>query len=346
MEFISYKKDENKVTLTGTITSMPDFCRFMTIGDETRPILSFDLISYRRSLNGAPPKTDENKIVVLDDDSFFEKYKVGDRIRLTGELQSRNYTRDNHEIDESISLAVSNYIEIFGEYPTDVHPVNSQRYPVNWSKIHESGLLPFVPHDSMFLMDGTKDKSAERPYVYRVDAYGELFKETEHVTYEILARNITLLEEPLDPAVGDKNIIVLFGKISRDPNFDIIGDNPKSFCNFSIKTDSKTFPNRIFYNNVVTWGGLADDVFSEFVKDDLVKVIGRLQSRRFNKEFTRRWTTPGGNRKKQTKEFEVLTHEISASTIQKGYIKKKKKNSANKKTNNPPINKNNDSTQK
>jgi hypothetical protein len=62
---------------------------------------------------------------------------------------------------------------------------------------------------------------------------------------------------------------------------------------------------------------VAETVFEGFHKDDFIKVIGRLQSRTFQKEFVKRWKTPSGKRKKKAKVFDLITHEVSATKISK-----------------------------
>jgi len=309
---IKYKADENFVELTGVIQNLPDYCKYIP-----RPLIAFDLISQRKRKSEDEQIThDQNRIIVFDDEDFNNKFQNGDRIRIKGELQSRNFTRDNHEIDELLVLAIKNYIEIFDGFPSKNEPRGKIRQPIDWSKLLQMGLIPSVPEDSMYLEDGTKSKSKDAPFVYRIDENGEVYKETEHVAYEVVAKKVELLEEEMDDLDGDKNKVVLVGRVTRQPYFDYLGNETKvPFCSFNICTKSKFFEDRVFYNNVITWSKLAEEAFENVQREDYVKIVGRLQSRSYSKEFVRRWKTPSGKRKKKAVTLELITREISASKI-------------------------------
>jgi single-stranded DNA-binding protein len=318
MKEITYLKDENFVDITGTISDLPDYCKYIP-----RPLIAFNLSSVRKRKSIEQPiVTDENRIVLFDNEEFHLDFNDGDRIRVKGELQSRNYTRDNHEVDELILMAVANYIEIWNELPSAKEPKGKIRQPIEWKKLMDVGLLPEVPSDSMYLADGTKDKNADAPFVYRIDDNGEVFKETEHVAYEIVAKKIERLTEEIDPIIGDKNKVVILGKVTRNPNFNFLGTvNKVAFFSFNLRTKSQFFEGRVFYNNIISWSKLAEDAFENIKINDYVKVIGRLQSREYTKEITRRWVTPSGNKKKKKIELTLLTREISSSKIEKCIVK-------------------------
>lgn len=322
MKEIPYKKDENFVDIVGTIKDLPDYCKYIP-----RPLISFNLISYRKRKNIEEEWSfDENRIVLFDNEEFHLNFKDGDRIRIKGELQSRNYTRDNHTVDEIITMGVSNYIEFTESFPTKKEPKGKMRQLIDWSKLLEFGLIEEVPSDSMYKEDGSKDKSPDAPYIYRVDDNGDVFKETEHVAYEVVAKKIEQVEEERDEIYGDKNKVILTGKITRNPYFDYLGTTNKiPFFSFNIRTKSTFFEERIFYNNVISWSNLAEDAFENIKINDFVKVIGRLQSRSYTKEITRRWVTPAGNKKKKKVELDLITREISASKIEKCIQSKNKK---------------------
>lgn len=312
MNIIPYKKDENFVDITGTIQNIPDYCKYIP-----RPLISFDILSYRkRKTLEHPWVIDENCVVLFDDEEFHLNFKDGDRVRIKGETQTRNFTRDNHEVDEMVLVAVANYIEIWEEIPSIIEPKGKVRQPIDWKKLMEKGLLEVVPSDSMYTEDGTKFKSVDTPFVYRVDDNGEVFKETEHVAFEIIAKKIERIEEPMDELLGDKNKVITVGKITSNPNFDFLGNETKvPFFSFKLRTKSEFFEGRVVYNNIISWSKLAEDAFEHVKINDYVKVIGRLQSRRYKKEIVRRWVTPSGNKKKKKIELELITREISASKI-------------------------------
>lgn len=318
MKEIMYRSDENFIDITGTISNLPDYCKYIP-----RPLISFDITSKRKRKSLDHPWVhDLNRIVLFDDEEFHTTFTDGDRIRVKGEIQSRNYTRDNHEVDDMILMAVANYIEIWNEFPSAKEPKGKIRQPIDWSKLMNVGLLPEVPSDSMYQADGTKDKNPDAPFIYRIDDNGEVFKETEHVAYEIVATKVERLEEPMDELVGDKNKVVTVGKLTRNPNFNYLGTTTKvPFFSFNLRTKSRFFEERVFYNNVISWSTLAEDAFENIKINDYVKVVGRLQSREYTKEITRRWVTPSGNKKKKKVELTLLTREISASKIEKCVMK-------------------------
>jgi single-stranded DNA-binding protein len=311
MKSIDYKHDENFVDITGTIENLPDYCKYIP-----RPLISFDLISKRKRKSEEEEwQTDRNRIVLFDDEDFHTQFTNGERIRVKGELQSRNYTRDNHEVDSLITMAVQNYIEIEGEIPSNKQPSGRKKQPIDWSKLFQYGLLPKVPEDSMYKEDGTKEKNQDAPYVYRVNENGEVTKETEHVAYEIVAKKIEKAEE-IHPIFGDKNKVVLCGKITRNPYFDFLGRETKvPFFSFSMRTKSSFFEGRVFYNNVISWSDLAQDAFETIKVNDYARVVGRLQSREYTKEVTKRWVTEHGNKKKKKMDLTLITREVSASKI-------------------------------
>lgn len=312
---VQYKRDLNVIELTGVIKNLPDYCKYIP-----RPLISFDLDSYRRRKSEEEEwRVDENRIVVFDDEEFHEKFSNGDRIRIKGELQSRNYTRDTYEVDELIKFAVTNYVDIWGSYPTKKEPKGNKRQLIEWSKLIEATLLETVPEDSIFDEFGNKNREAE--YVYRVDVNGDVFKETQHVAYEIVATSIVKVEEELDSLLGDYNKAVILGRITKEPFFDFIGkDTPIPFCSLNIGTKSAFFEERMFFNNIITWSKLAETIFNNFHKDDYIKIVGRIQSRTFEKEFVKRWKTPSGKRKKKSKMFTLMTREISATKAQRVII--------------------------
>jgi single-stranded DNA-binding protein len=314
---IKYKEDNNYVELTGTIKNLPDYCKYIP-----RPLISFDLQSFRRMKNEEEDlQSDENRIIVFDDEEFHKNFHNGERILIKGELQSRNYTRDNHEVDEIITMAVKNYIDIWSNYPTQKKPKGKKRQLIDWNKLLEVALIPSVPEDSIFKENGEKDHDGE--FIYRIDEDGEVFKETQHVAYEIVAVKYEKLNEELDFTKGDKNKAVLLGKVTKQPYFDYLGqDNKVAFCSFNIGTKSKFFEGRMFYNNVITWSELAQEVFEHAQYGDYVKIVGRLQSRSYQKEIVKRWKTPSGRRKKKSRMLELTTREISATKVEKVIFEK------------------------
>lgn len=319
----TYKKDENFVDITGTIQNVPDYCKYVQTGGSVKPLISFDLVSFRKRKNVEEEwQTDQNRIILFDNENFHKDFSNGDRVRIKGELQSRNFTRDNHEVDEMLKSSVKNYIDIWGKFPAKKEPKGKIREPISWELLLKVGLIPRIPEDSMYLEDGSKSKSKDSPFVYRVDENGEVYKETEHVAYEILATSVERLFEEVDPLFGDKNKVVLVGKVTKQPYFDFLGNATKvPFCSFNVRTKSNYFEDRAFYNNVISWSVLAEEAFQNIQPNETVKIVGRLQSRGYQKELIKRWKTPSGKRKKKVINLDLTTREISASKV---FIEEKK----------------------
>lgn len=320
MNTFFYKKDENFVDITGVIDRLPQLVKYSTGNGRPRPIIQFDLISQReRKSLDEEIKFDTNRIILFDHENFPNDFKNGDAVRIKGVLQSRNYTLDFHLVDQYVIDAVRNYTDVFGEVPTIGVPEKGKRKPIDWKKLLSIGFIKKVPEDSIYTEDNTKEKTSERIYLYRADENGDVFKETEHVAFEIISNKSEPLTEPIDELLGDKNKVVLTGKIITRPNFDMLGTDKKvSFCNFKIRTQSHFFGDkRAFHNNIISWAHFAEEAFAEFQAGDIIKVIGRLQSRTFEKEVTYKYLTEHGNKKKKKKVKPITTHEVSVSKFMK-----------------------------
>lgn len=337
MKNVTYKGDKNTIEITGIIDGMPDFVKYTP-----RPLITFDLHSYRRKKNEEDEwNIDINRIVLFDKENFHNEFQNGQRVKVEGEVQSRNFTRDNHQIDDLIDMSVKNYIEILGSFPTKKPPKGKKREIIDWNKLlgendFQLKLLEEIPEDSIFKENFVKDREGE--FIYRVDEDRNVYKETQHVSYEILATKITPLEEQeVDPKKGDFNKAVFIGKATKQPYFDYIGsENPIAFCSMNLGAKSEFFPGRTFYINVITWGKTAEEAFAAIQRNDFVKVIGRLQSRTYEKELIKRWKAQSGKRKKKKIVLNLTTREISATKVVKAVPPKKEepKKEENKKEEN------------
>lgn len=308
-----YKKDVNRVVLSGEISNLPEFVRYVP-----RPLISFDLISCRQRRSEEEEWIkDVNKIVLFDEETFLKTVKEGERYKFIGEMQSRNYNRVNEEIEELYVMAVSNYYDIMGEYPCLEEPDSRKKQPIDWRKLLSIGLIPEAPEDSMYDADMNKYKSQESPFVYLVDENGETTRESQHVTYEVLVKEYEKLEAPVDPLAGDINRVKMAGRVTFDPFFNVLGERMVPFVNFNVGTQSNIFDGHMFFNNAIAWGNRAEDIVKNLHKGDYVYIKGRLQSRDYVKKFTKRWKTPGGNRKKKVIELPLKTREVSISYVEK-----------------------------
>ena len=318
MKNIKVKGFQNSIELTGTIERMDEYIKYIP-----NPMVSFELSSLRKRKSIEEDwVSDNNRIIVFDNETVLQDFKLNDRVHIKGELQSRNYTRDHYDVDEQIQNAVDIYTQLYSEAPAKKQPKGRVRQPIDWSKLLELSLIGEVPADSMFKEDGSKDKNPESPYVYRVDENFEVYKETEHVAYEVIAFEVTLLEEEADPIFGDTNRITIVGKITRDPSFDVLG---VPFSNSNVQTQLKYFKDqeRVAYANFIAWSQAAEELFSSIKRGDFIKIVGRLQSRTYTKLVVKRWKTPSGRRKKKEMEKTLITREISASKLYKAELIRK-----------------------
>ncbi|MFP3725686.1 single-stranded DNA-binding protein [Priestia filamentosa] len=323
-----YKKDINRVEVSGEVQNLPEFVRYIQTTEGIRPLISFDLICYRnRKSEEDEWKTDELKMVLFDNEAFLQEVKEGDRYSFVCELQSRNYNRVNEEMDELFALAVENYHAITGEYPCESQPTFKKKEVIDWRKLIQFTLIPDAPEDSMYDRDMVKGKSQETPFIYLVNVDGEVTKESQHVTYELVAiEEPVKLEEELHPLNGDINRVKMAGRVTRDPFFNFLGqENPVAFVNFNVGTKSAFFSEHMFFNNAIAWAKNAEKVFENVKEGDYVFFKGRLQSRPYIKKFRKRWTTPGGNKKKKDIEVPLKTREVSISYIEKLVKKEKEK---------------------
>lgn len=322
MKTLTYRSDKNIVTLTGIIKNLPSYGQYIP-----RPLIKFDLLSQRKQRKPEDEVVfDENRIILFDHENFYVDFKDGDRIKVVGELQSRNYLRDNNEVDDIIKFSVQNYTLLTNELPTEIQPENKKRIPISWKKLMQYGLIPTVPEDSMYDENGQKHKSKETPYIYQLDENGTVYKSTEHVAYEVVSAVVERLEEPVDPSQGDVNKVEMIGELTRNPYFDMLGNVTKvPFCSFNVRTESAFFEGHIFYNNVICWSQLAEEALQFFHAGSKVRIIGRLQSRVYTKELRKKVVTASGKKKKKKTNVDLITREISASKIFLMEEKKSKK---------------------
>lgn len=320
-----YKKDMNRVEISGEVRNLPEFARFVQLEGQVKTLISFDLFSYRkRKSEQSEFEWDDIKIVIFNDENIINEVQEGDRYKFTGELQSRNYNRVEEEIDELWGMAVHNYHVATGQYPCEEQPCERKKQPIDWRKLLQIGLIPEAPEDSMYDADMKKSKSPETPYIYRVDLNGEVTKETQHVTYEVLVNDYEKLEEAVHPLNGDINKVQICGRVTRNPFFNFLGrEKPVAFVNFNVGSKSELFSNHMFFNNAIAWGKNAEKIMENINEGDFVYFKGRLQSREYIKKMRKRWTTPGGNRKKKDIEIPLKTREVSISYIEKCTKEKK-----------------------
>lgn len=310
MREIEYTVKFAKIHITGVIANKDEEMKYLP-----RPLFCCDLISNRKRKNEDQLLVaDVNRLVVFDDEKFIDEYEEGDEVEIIGEVQSRNWTDSRHKYDELLKTAVENYMILEDDkLPSVTKPERGRRELIDWGKLLKHKLIDFVPDDSMYLEDMSKQKNEEKKFMYRVDENGEVFKETQHVAYEILVSECRKIDPPKNELIGHINKYTGIVKVTRDPYYNI-GNNNIPFCSFNIQAESSLFPDRHFYLNVICWDKLADEVANVVVGTEL-KITGRLQTRDFIKKVVLKKKTSSNKTKKTTIEVPKKAVELSASSV-------------------------------
>ncbi|WP_394555409.1 hypothetical protein C1N61_28150 (plasmid) [Priestia aryabhattai] len=307
---IKTKPFKNKVTISGEIYSKDESINYIPF-----PLAGFDVRSYReqKDLN-EEAVFDEIRIIRFNDEDVLDSLEIGDRVLIKGEAQSRNY-KTTHPLDNDlIQNAVDLYTNFFqeGELPTEKQPTSRIKQPISWDKLFEYNLIDEIPADSIIREDGQRERTDTQSYIYRVDYNGKVFKDTEHTAFEVIAHEITKLDEVLDPLSGDQNTITYHGRISRTPSFDVVEGNQfakvtvQSFVEYFLP-DEKRF---VFFNFFV-WGKNAEIVLAELDEGDMVRFTGRIQSRVIERTIRLKKKNAAGKTKRKKITVNEITREVS-----------------------------------
>lgn len=347
MKTIKTKPFKNKVTLTGEIYKMDEYINYIPY-----PLVGFDIRSFRPTkedsalleqqdnitLDELPlaqagaidpeieqEKTnsqayDEIRIIRFHDETLLDDYEIGDRVRIQGELQSRNYATLHPLTDDLIQNAVELYTNFFEEglLPCEKQPTSRIKQPILWEKLFQYNLIDEIPADSLIRKDGTKEKTETQIYTYKVDENGEVTKETENTAFEVIAHTVEKLDESLDVVKGDENHVVYHGRVSRSPLFDIIDANPfakltvQSFVNY-FQPDEKRF---VFFNFFV-WGKNAEIILNNLEIGDMVRFTGRLQSKVIERTLRLKKKNAAGKTKRKKVVINESVREVSIEKMAK-----------------------------
>ena len=98
----------------------------------------------------------------------------------------------------------------------------------------------------------------------------------------------------------NRNEVVLAGNLVRDPEIRLTTTG-KPVATFTVAT---TYQKSTEYHRVVAWEGLAERV-GELKKGDFVSIVGRLQTRNYEKDGSKRYIT------------EVVAGSVTDGTVQK-----------------------------
>lgn len=315
MKEIQTKPFKNKVTLSGEVYSKDDYTNYIPY-----PLAGFNIYSYREQKENEEPTYDEIRIIKFNDEEILEQINIGDRVFIKGEAQSRNYTNTHPLTDDLIQNAVDMYRDFFeeGQLPCKEQPTTRIKQPISWDLLFHYNLIDGIPADSIIRENGERERTETQMYVYRVDANGEVFKETEHTAYEVIAHEVTILSEELDPSVGDENHITFHGRISRNPIFDVIDGN--QFAKLTVQSYVEYFQpeeKRFVFFNFFVWGNNAEIIFSELSEGDMVRFTGRIQSRTIERILRLKKKTASGKTKRKKITINEITREVSIEKMAK-----------------------------
>lgn len=306
----------NKVTLSGEVYAKDEFVNYIPY-----PLFGFEIKSFRPNKKNLPtPRFDEIRVIVIKDEQKFDVIEVGKLVSIDGEMQSRNFLTEHELIDESIQTAVEMYMNFYkvGEYPTSTAPTDYIMQAIEWDKLLEYDLLEEIPHDSVLREGNVRERDEVQMYLYKVDINGEVHKYTEHTTHEVIAHKITVLEEPLDPIVGDKNEVVYQGRVSRAPFLDVV--NGVQFSKFSLQSKVRFFEpkeERMVFLNVFGWGKNAAILFNEVQEGDFLCIKGRIQTRRMERPVKAKKQKEDGKIKTSKYTLTDIVRDISISSMAK-----------------------------
>ncbi|WP_456363838.1 single-stranded DNA-binding protein [Priestia aryabhattai] len=316
MKEIKSKPFKNKVTISGEIYAKDDSINYIPF-----PLAGFDIRSYREQKGSdEEPIYDEIRIIRFNDETVLDDYEIGDRVLIKGEAQSRNY-KTTHPLDNDlIQNAVDLYTNFFqeGELPTEKQPTSRIKQPISWDKLFEYNLIDEIPADSVIREDGTRERTEIQMYIYRVDHNGEVFKETEHTAFEVIAHEINKLDEDLDSSTGDQNYIIYHGRISRSPSFDVVEGN--QFAKITVQSFVEYFQpeeKRFVFFNFFVWGKNAEIVLAELDEGDMVRLTGRIQSRSIERIIKLKKKNSAGKTKRKKITVNEITREVSIVTMAK-----------------------------
>jgi hypothetical protein len=297
--------DKNIVTLTGTITNLANRCTYIP-----NPIITLDLQVFRKKQKQeVEPKFDLVRVVMFNNEDFNQKYKNGDRIKVVGELQSRNYSVDNYEVPEYIEKAAANYLELFEQFPCKKNPTGKRREEIDWSCLINTGLLASVPKDSLYIENGEKSTEIKDKYVYAIDKDMIVYKATQHVAYEVLVeKRYEKIDNPLDIHIGDINKVELIGKVTKRNSY-------KNRLSINVRTQSGIIEGRVFNNNAFLWEEENNIKSNKIQVGHRISLRGRLQSRNYVKTIRIRKITPSGIRKRLDIQKTFTTREVSISSF-------------------------------
>ncbi|MFC5701350.1 single-stranded DNA-binding protein [Cohnella faecalis] len=282
----------NHVELTGTLLHIPIQPKMTTV-----PI-------YNMSFQTIRPKgiIDQLDLVLFGNDQFHKQFKIGDRIRLEGFIQSNNYDKKGYKVEPLHQAAVENYYELFGEYPSDIVPTYNKTSIINWNKLLNAGLVPAIPDDSMYVSQSIKRRGADMKSVYSLNEHRTVTKSTFHINYQVVIQQYRHEDQPPHPLKGDLNRVHMQGKVDQvlyyNPAY-----GPRKVPFLSLRVFVNAYGVQSFIH-VVCWNQLAQS-HQSLKKGDIVWLKGYLQSREYDKDVR---TTNG-----KEKQVTAITREVNAT---------------------------------
>ncbi|MEK4230854.1 hypothetical protein [Solibacillus sp. FSL H8-0538] len=302
----------NKINITGTITNIDNSYK------------EFEIIAH--GLNIEVKRYDQYsqtfvydnvRIHICHNPNVKEDLKMGDRIEVTGELQSRNFNKKSNEASKEVLGAVKNYIELFEEFPARNIPTGNNWTIIDFSLLINSGLLGVMPKDSRYDFDGGRLKDTML-WTYKVDNSGNVQKVREGTAYELLVENNYRKIESLKENEVDKNSAVLQGRITKINEFKIPNYLNRYSVSLRVKVACDVFQQTRYWDLYVKVLEKDGKKKTGHLKiGDFIRVTGHLSTRAIKKNYKDKGVTAGGTTKRKEKIDEYLTRDIYAYTVEK-----------------------------
>lgn len=295
---LPYIPDQNIALLTGRVASEPSI-RY--VGDDGLDICEFILDSKRetgRRDEESELTSNVFNVVIKGNgaEEWSQQLREGLHVRIQGLFQSRPYRRRIE--DRVLSEIAEIYVLSYQEAPVK-KPKSKKDQPVDWGKLIDSGLLLDIPEDDISQPEGT--------YRYFVSNTGKVFKETRHIRYEVLVKSIQVIDPPASGV--DENRIILVGEVLPKPRITYVSDQQIPLCQLMIVTKRKE-DDRTDLVHCIRWGDMGEKIAKDYADGGRAKILGRLQSRYYEKEITMR-----RGKKKAQRTVQQIAYEVSISKI-------------------------------
>jgi hypothetical protein len=258
----------NRIELVGVLTYVPG--QPMQTGK--RLIHSMKMEAKRP--NGA---VDELDLVWFDRKDV--PYKAGDSVRLEGAVISSVYDRKGYNVDKLYQSAVEHYYNLFREYPTTRVPVSGKGEIIDWDKLVNRGLIPFMPHDTLFQSQGNKLRSEDAEYLYEVNEHLTVTKKSPHTACQVMVTAMQPVKADDNRVLRGVNQVHIQGHINKVISyFPEHGARKIPYLNLGITVNAHGFKS---YLHLTCWGEIAKRN-ADLIVGEFVQIRGHLHKRFYN----------------------------------------------------------------